>query len=93
MSEGLMIFLGAQTLSVIGSVFIAYMKTHVAIAELKTQNNALTVLIDGLKSDHKSLQDKVDGISRHVALIEGMEMEKAKQQGMSVPQAAQGSGK
>lgn len=73
-----MIFLAAQTISVIGSVFIAYMRTQVAIAELKTQTTALTVLIDSLKQDHKYLGEKVDGISRHVAVIEGMELEKAK---------------
>lgn len=78
MSEGMIIFLAAQTVSVIGSVFIAYMRTQVAIAELKQQNIAIQVLVDGLKNDQNNLGKKVDGISRHVALIEGMEMEKAK---------------
>lgn len=80
MSEGIIIFLAAQTVSVIGSVFVTFMKTKVDIAELKTQNTALQVMVNSLKSDHKNLSEKVDGISRHVALIEGMEMEKARHQ-------------
>jgi len=79
-SEAVIIFFAAQTVSVIGSVFIAYMKTQVTIAELKSQSLSIQVMVDSLRLDYKSLNEKVDGISRHVALIEGMEMEKAKRE-------------
>lgn len=78
-SAWLMFTIG-QAVLVLGAVVASHMKTKVAIAELstllETQFDAVHGDIATLKADHKSLRDKVDGISRHVALIEGMEMEK-----------------
>jgi hypothetical protein len=86
-SSGWLMFIIGQAVLVVGAVVASHMRTKVAIAELGTLLEVKFSGVDGrfdnvsgeintLKSDHKSLREKVDGISRHVALIEGMEMEK-----------------
>jgi len=57
-------FLIAQSVVIVGAILIAYIRTAVAIAVLKS-NTA------DLKKDHATLVGKVDGISRAVARLEG----------------------
>lgn len=81
MSEGIVLFLVGQALVILAGVLTSHVSTKTAIAELRGMMTQLQLSVQGLREDHGSLKDKVDGISRHVAIIEGMEMEKAKSQG------------
>lgn len=82
MTEGMFFFLGAQALIVLAGVLGSHINTRTQIAELRGMLTQIALSLESMKGDHKSLGDKVDGISRHVALIEGMELEKSRQQGV-----------
>lgn len=69
MSDVTMFFI-AQSLIIIGAIVTGYVRTHVAIARLDEKTSAVREHTRGLKSDHKYLATKVDGISRHVARLE-----------------------
>lgn len=73
----IILFLAAQFITLIGAILTSHIKSKMNFAELKTQTSHLLVAVDSLKTDHGSLSDKVDGVSRHVAIIEGMEKERA----------------
>lgn len=57
-------FLIAQSVIIVGAIVLAYIRTAVAIAVLKTDTKQL-------KGDHATLVSKVDGISRAVGRLEG----------------------
>jgi hypothetical protein len=57
-------FLIAQSVVIVGAILLAYIRTAVAIAVLKSDTKQL-------KADHSTLVEKVDGISRAVGRLEG----------------------
>lgn len=73
MTESILLFLLAQSLIIIGSILTAYVKTKVDIAELRLLTEQTLMRVQGLKIDHEALGKKVDGISRNVGILEGME--------------------
>lgn len=86
LSEPMVLFLIGQSIVIIGSVLLAYLRTQVLVAEVKAQLVALHAVVATLKADHGGLQETVAGISRHVAMIEGMELERRRQEGKPMPQ-------
>jgi len=64
MSSDWWMFLIAQSVVIVGAILLAYIRTAVAIAVLKSDTKQL-------KADHGTLVGKVDGISRAVARLEG----------------------
>jgi hypothetical protein len=68
-----MIFLVAQLVVILMGLFGSHTKLTEKIAELRGMVIQLQLSTQSLKADHGNLQEKVDGISRHVAHIEGME--------------------
>lgn len=71
-------FLVGQALVILAGVLGSHISTRTQIAELRGMVTQLQISLEGLKGDHGTLSDKVDGVSRHVATIEGMEMERAR---------------
>lgn len=69
----MILFLIGQALVILVGVIGAHVRSTNQIAELRGMVIQLQITATGLTSDHKALQEKVDGISRHVAHIEGME--------------------
>lgn len=78
MTDAWMMFLIGQAVVIVLSIVGSHLKTKVAIAELsallEVKFKSMHDDVEQLKVDHRKLRDKVDGISRHVAVIEGMEM-------------------
>ena len=75
-------FLIAQSLILIGVIVGAYVKIVVSVERIRADNNQnhaesltkfnhLDVVTKSLKDDHGGLANKVDGISRAVAKLEG----------------------
>lgn len=77
MTEGMIMFLGGQALLVLAAVLGSHITTRTQIAELRGMLTQIQLSISGLKNDHKDLSTTVHGISRHVAIIEGMEAARA----------------
>lgn len=69
----IVIFLAAQLIVILLGLFGSHSKLTEKIAELRGMVIQLQLSTASLKSDHTGLVEKVDGISRHVAHIEGME--------------------
>lgn len=78
-TEPMLIFMIGQSIIIIGAVGLAYIRTQILIAQLKVEIGAIGIAMQSIKEDQKSVEVKVEGISRHVALIEGMELEKQRQ--------------
>jgi hypothetical protein len=70
----LVIFLAGQLIVVLLAVLSSHVKLATQMAELRGMVIQLQLTASSLKGDHSDLSNKVDGISRHVAQIEGMEM-------------------
>ena len=73
MSESMMLFLFAQAITILAGILGSHVSTKTQIAELRGMVTQLQITATGLRNDHVGLSEKVDGISRHVAHIEGME--------------------
>lgn len=73
MNEGTVLFLIGQALVILVGVIGAHVRSSNQIAELRGMVIQLQISVTGLKSDHSNLAEKVDGVSRHVSHIEGME--------------------
>jgi hypothetical protein len=73
MTENMVMFLVAQGLVILAGVLGSHISTRTQIAELRGMLTQSLIQVEGLKTDHANLGEKVDGISRHVAHIEGME--------------------
>ena len=73
MNENIMLFLAGQALVILIGVFSSHSRLSERIAELRGMVTQLQITATNLHNDHASLVDKVDGISRHVSHIEGME--------------------
>ena len=58
------LFIIGETILVVGSVFLAWVKMRVQLAALET-------LVAGLKADHIKLETQIDGISRHLSELTG----------------------
>jgi sensor domain CHASE-containing protein len=58
------LFIIGETILVVGSVLIAWVKT-------KSQIAVLEALVAGLKADHVKLEKQIDGISRHLSELTG----------------------
>lgn len=71
MSEGLLLFLIAQSLIIIGVIVSAFIKTQTDLAALRVEVATVKEDIGQLKTDHGNFGNKLDGISRHVAYLEG----------------------
>lgn len=71
MSENVILFLIGQSVVIVGSIVVAYVKTAVAIAELKIHTQATQIQTQGLSKDHGNLARQVNGISRSLARLEG----------------------
>lgn len=82
MTESLVLFLVGQALVILAGLLTSHVSTQTKIAELRGMMTQLQLSMQAVHGDHSTLKDKVDGISRHVAIIEGMEMEKSKHQGV-----------
>ena len=65
------LFLIAQSVIIIGAIVTTYVRTAVAIAELKIRAQQIELNTDALKADHTKLAGKVDGVSRAVSRMEG----------------------
>ena len=68
-----MLFLAGQALIILVGLFSSHSRLAERIAELRGMVTQLQITASGLRNDHASLSDKVDGIGRHVSHIEGME--------------------
>ncbi|MHC4431656.1 MAG: hypothetical protein ACYTBS_07440 [Planctomycetota bacterium] len=79
----MILFLVGQALVILAGVLGSHVSTRTSIAEVRGMLTQLQISVTGLREDHSQLKDKVDGISRHVAIIEGMEMEKSKHKGVA----------
>ena len=64
------IFFIGQSIILLTAMVTAYVKIQVAIATLQTDVGHIHTVTDGLKVDHTTLRDKVDGISRHVERLD-----------------------
>lgn len=73
MTETMVIFLVGQGLAILAGLLASHISTRTQIAEIRGMLMQSLTQVEGLKRDHRNLGDKVDGISRHVAHIEGME--------------------
>lgn len=69
----IVIFLVAQLVVILLGLFGSHTKLTEKIAELRGMVIQLQLSTQSLKGEHSGLSEKVDGISRHVAHIEGME--------------------
>lgn len=58
------IFIIGETILVVGTILIAWVKTKSQIAVLET-------LVAGLKSDHAKFEKRLEGISIHLAELTG----------------------
>ncbi len=65
------IFLIVQSLIILGALAMAYVKVKVSIAHLQSDVVHLGDITEARGEDHKALTEKVDGISRTVARLEG----------------------
>jgi hypothetical protein len=72
-SDNIILFMIGQAVIILVGLFSSHSKLNERIAELRGMTMQLQITATGLRNDHVSLSDKVDGISRHVAHIEGME--------------------
>ena len=71
MNEQFFMWLIAETILVVGAVVVSHVRTQVRLAKLELQCEHINDNTEGLKDDHDRLAAKVDGISRHVAMLEG----------------------
>ena len=74
----IVLFIAGQFIALLVAIVGSHIKQKLNLSELKTQNSHMSVMINGLQNDHKELGEKVEGISRHVAIIEGIEKERAR---------------
>jgi len=69
------IFLITQSVVIVGTILTAYLNLKIAIAKLELGfqhvDEFTMEMKKELKGDHEKLVRKVDGISKHVANIEG----------------------
>ena len=73
MSDNIILFMIGQAVIILVGLFSSHSKLNERIAELRGMTMQLQITATGLRTDHVGLSEKVDGISRHVAHIEGME--------------------
>ncbi len=66
------IFLVLQSLVILGALAMAYVKVKVSIAHLQRDVVHLGEIAEHRGENHKTLTEKVDGISRTVARLEGI---------------------
>ena len=68
-------FLSGQLITLLMAIGASYIKTREQLIELRTRLTSLEVHyengIANLRHDHSALSDRVDGISRAVARLEG----------------------
>jgi hypothetical protein len=60
-----------QTIIIVLAILGAFVRSRERLTQVETSLRHIEVNTDRLKDDHNNLADKVDGISRHVAIIEG----------------------
>lgn len=77
MNDNIILFMIGQAVIILVGLFSSHSRLNERIAELRGMVTQLQITATGLRSDHVSLSDKVDGISRHVSHIEGMEEARA----------------
>lgn len=70
----MILFLTGQAVTILGAIFITHMSMRTQVARLQALMENMESSINYLRNDHNSLKDKVDGISRNVAMLEGMEI-------------------
>ena len=68
-----LIFLAGQLIVILLGLFGSHSKLTEKIAELRGMVMQLQLSTGSMQNDHKALAEKVDGVSRHVSHIEGME--------------------
>lgn len=73
MDEGLLYFFIGQAVVILLGLFASHAKLSEKIAEIRGMGIQLQITTSGLREDHIRLAEQVEGISRHVAHIEGME--------------------
>ena len=69
---GLIVFLVAQLVAFIGAVFVAYMKTCVAIEGLKAGVESCDQNIQRIHMDNSNTNKKIEGMSRNLAGVEAV---------------------
>lgn len=60
-----------QTVIIVLAIFGAFVRSRERLTQVETSLHHIEVNTDRLKDDHNGLSDKVDGISRAVARLEG----------------------
>lgn len=71
MDEFTLLWLFGQSAVIIGAVVAAHVATKVQIAKLQANSENTLARLKDLHLDHRALSGKVDGLSRHVARLEG----------------------
>jgi len=67
----LVVFLIGQSVVIIGAIVTTFVRTQTSIARLEVEVTNVQDNTHGLRQDHKDLAVKVDGVSRHVAKLDG----------------------
>jgi len=70
MPELVIFFLG-QSVIILGAIVATYVKVRTSIAGLDVEVKNVRCNTVALRQDHKDLATKVDGVSRHVAKLDG----------------------
>lgn len=72
MDNTIVLLLVGQSAVIIGSVAASYIKTRVALAKLEVRGENLEARLMDLKADHENLASKVDGVSRAMSRLQGV---------------------
>ena len=67
----LVIFFLGQSVVILGAIVATYVKIKTSITTLEVEVKNVKCNTHGLRSDHVKLSEKVDGVSRHVAKLDG----------------------
>jgi hypothetical protein len=65
-------FLIAQSIVIVGALVSGYVGLRIQITRLQSNDEYFMKEVTELKDGHKTINTKVDGISRHVAQIRGV---------------------
>jgi len=67
----LVIFFLGQSVIILGAIVATYVKIKTSITTLDVEVKNVKCNTSGLRADHVKLSEKVDGVSRHVAKLDG----------------------
>lgn len=84
MTENLLLFLIGQAVLIVGAIIATHVSMRTQLARVEATLEQMVTSLDHLRQDHNRLKVKVDGISRNVALLEGMEL--ARKEGIGANQ-------